>query len=68
MVYDITNRESFNNCSKWLEETRNFTNNGVIVVLVGNKNDLENRFFLRKIEKNLNFIKGNHRGRGEGLC
>lgn len=48
LVYDISNRESFENCSKWLEETRNFTSKDVIIVLIGNKADLDNRFHLEK--------------------
>ena len=40
IVYDITNRASFLNTSKWIEDVRNERGNDVIIVLVGNKTDL----------------------------
>lgn len=39
VVYDVTNRKSFLNTSKWVEEVRNERGNDVILVLVGNKTD-----------------------------
>ena len=43
VVYDITNRASFLNTSKWIEDVRNERGNDVIIVLVGNKTDLTER-------------------------
>jgi Ras-related protein Rab-6A len=43
VVYDITNRASFLNTSKWIEDVRNERGNDVIIVLVGNKTDLSER-------------------------
>ena len=43
VVYDITNRASFLNTSKWIEDVRNERGNDVIIVLVGNKTDLTDR-------------------------
>ena len=43
LVYDITSRDSFNNVSKWILETKNYANEKLSVILVGNKIDLENR-------------------------
>lgn len=40
LVYDITNRESFNNIAKWLDETRSYANDKISTLLVGNKSDL----------------------------
>ncbi|CAN8283879.1 unnamed protein product [Cochlearia groenlandica] len=40
VVYDVTNRLSFLNTSKWIEEVRNERAGDVIIVLVGNKTDL----------------------------
>ncbi|KAH6567769.1 hypothetical protein BASA62_005889 [Batrachochytrium salamandrivorans] len=40
VVYDITNRNSFVNTSKWVDDVRAERGNDVIVVLVGNKTDL----------------------------
>ncbi len=45
-MYDTTNRISFNNLNKWLEETRNYANDKLTIILVGNKNDLENKYIL----------------------
>ncbi|CAI9780929.1 unnamed protein product [Fraxinus pennsylvanica] len=40
IVYDVSNRQSFLNTSKWIEEVRTERGSDVIVVLVGNKTDL----------------------------
>ncbi len=41
LMYDITNRNSFNNISKWLDETKNYAKDTIVLCLVGNKSDLE---------------------------
>jgi len=43
LMYDITNRNSFNNISKWLDETKNFAKETIVLCLVGNKSDLEEK-------------------------
>lgn len=40
VVYDITNRESFAQVNKWIEDVRAERGSDVIIVLVGNKTDL----------------------------
>eukprot|EP00181_Compsopogon_caeruleus_P001959 CAMPEP_0184685918 /NCGR_PEP_ID=MMETSP0312-20130426/20661_1 /TAXON_ID=31354 /ORGANISM="Compsopogon coeruleus, Strain SAG 36.94" /LENGTH=229 /DNA_ID=CAMNT_0027140501 /DNA_START=161 /DNA_END=851 /DNA_ORIENTATION=+ len=40
VVYDVVNRTSFLNTSKWIDEVRNERGNDVILVLVGNKTDM----------------------------
>jgi Ras-related protein Rab-2A len=40
LVYDLTNRESFNNVGKWLDETKSYANDKVTSFLVANKTDL----------------------------
>ncbi|KAI8892934.1 ras family-domain-containing protein [Globomyces pollinis-pini] len=40
VVYDITNKNSFVNTSKWVDDVRAERGNDVIIVLVGNKTDL----------------------------
>ncbi|XP_046808445.1 GTP-binding protein ypt2-like [Lucilia cuprina] len=40
-VYDITSRESFSNLQKWIEEVRRYTASSVMLIVVGNKCDLE---------------------------
>ena len=41
LLYDITNKESFKNISKWIKLNENSTSNENIKVLVGNKCDLD---------------------------
>merc|ERR1719428_2806588 len=43
VVYDITNRASFLNTTKWVEDVRTERGNDVIIILVGNKTDLADR-------------------------
>ncbi|TYJ08225.1 hypothetical protein E1A91_A11G060100v1 [Gossypium mustelinum] len=40
IAYDVANRQSFLNTSKWIEEVRTERGTDVIIVLVGNKTDL----------------------------
>ena len=40
LVYDVTSRDSFNNISKWIDETKNYANEKLSVILVANKIDL----------------------------
>ena len=41
LVYDVTRRDSYNNLSKWLTEARTLASEAIVIVLVGNKKDLE---------------------------
>ena len=43
LVYDITRRETFDHVVNWLQEVKNNASSDIVVVLVGNKNDLEDR-------------------------
>merc|ERR1719183_700875 len=43
VVYDVTNRASFLNTTKWIEDVRQERGSDVIIVLVGNKTDLTDR-------------------------
>ncbi|OMJ91254.1 hypothetical protein SteCoe_6232 [Stentor coeruleus] len=44
IVYDITNRDSFTNITRWISEIREKGNKHVVIMLVGNKSDqMENR-------------------------
>ncbi|NVM03661.1 MAG: GTP-binding protein [Candidatus Helarchaeota archaeon] len=47
IVYDITNKDSFDNIKKWKKDLDNFTDNAIFI-LIGNKVDLEDA---RKIQK-----------------
>jgi Ras-related protein Rab-2A len=43
LVYDITDRDSFNAIPGWLEEIRTACNEHMIIILIGNKIDLESK-------------------------
>jgi len=41
LVYDSTSRESFNTLSNWLNDARKMASPQIVILLVGNKKDLE---------------------------
>ncbi|KAL5292148.1 RAB43 family protein [Megaselia abdita] len=41
IVYDIAKRQTFTNLQKWIDEVRRYTGSNVLLILVGNKCDLE---------------------------
>jgi len=43
LVYDISERESFETLERWLVELRDHADEKIKVILVGNKSDLEDR-------------------------
>ena len=43
LVYDITRRETFNHLTRWLEEARQNANSNMVIMLIGNKSDLDHR-------------------------
>eukprot|EP00927_Polykrikos_kofoidii_P056722 TRINITY_DN50800_c0_g1_i1.p2 TRINITY_DN50800_c0_g1~~TRINITY_DN50800_c0_g1_i1.p2 ORF type:complete len:216 (+),score=39.34 TRINITY_DN50800_c0_g1_i1:156-803(+) len=64
LVYDITKKATFENCSRWLQELRTGAGQDVTVVLVGNKVDLpEANPSVRQIA----FDDANEFAKGEGL-
>jgi len=42
-VYDVTRRETFDHLTRWLEEARQNANANMVIMLIGNKVDLEHR-------------------------
>ena len=50
VVYDITNRESFEHVNSWLIEIEKNGNKNVYKFLIGNKNDLEDQRVVKKEE------------------
>jgi Ras-related protein Rab-1A len=50
IVYDITNRQSFENIRKWMNDVQNLANPNFCKLLVGNKIDLEEKSVVRKGE------------------
>ncbi|KAA8530824.1 hypothetical protein F0562_005552 [Nyssa sinensis] len=43
LVYDITKRHSFDHIPRWLEELRSHADKNIVVILIGNKTDLEDQ-------------------------
>lgn len=43
LVYDITRRDTFQHLSRWLEEAKQHAQPNMVILLIGNKNDLEHR-------------------------
>lgn len=43
LVYDITRRDTFKHLSRWLDEARQHSQSNMVIMLIGNKNDLEHR-------------------------
>ncbi|XP_046984656.1 ras-related protein Rab-4B [Schistocerca americana] len=41
LVYDITNRDSFNALADWLSDARSLASPNIVILLVGNKKDLD---------------------------
>lgn len=41
LVYDSTSRDSFNALSNWLNDARTLANSSIVILLVGNKKDLD---------------------------
>jgi len=52
IVYDVSNRETFNNIDKWINNINKFAQQNVLILLVGNKSDSTNRQV--KIEEGIN--------------
>jgi Ras-related protein Rab-2A len=50
LVYDITRRETFNHLTRWLEEARQNANQSMVIMLIGNKSDLDHRRQVSKEE------------------
>lgn len=43
LVYDITKRQTFDHVARWLEELRGHADNNIVVMLIGNKCDLDDK-------------------------
>lgn len=49
-MFDITRKETFKNCVRWVEDVKNNSNKDVILVLVGNKSDMLNERMVSRNE------------------
>jgi len=43
LVYDVSRRDSYSHLGRWLEEARQHANPNTVIMLIGNKADLERR-------------------------
>ncbi|KAE8665969.1 Ras-related protein RABA4a [Hibiscus syriacus] len=43
LVYDVTKRQTFDHIPRWLEELRGHADKNIVIILIGNKSDLENQ-------------------------
>ncbi|GAB2260327.1 hypothetical protein Droror1_Dr00011182 [Drosera rotundifolia] len=43
LVYDITKRQTFEHIPRWLEELRGHADKNIVIMLIGNKTDLEDQ-------------------------
>ncbi|MQL81494.1 hypothetical protein Taro_013951 [Colocasia esculenta] len=43
LVYDITKRQTFDHIPRWLEELRGHADKNLVIMLIGNKSDLEDQ-------------------------
>ncbi|MPC20381.1 Ras-related protein Rab-2 [Portunus trituberculatus] len=50
LVYDITRRETFNHLTQWLEDARQHSNSNMVIMLIGNKSDLDSRREVKREE------------------
>ena len=46
IMYDVTNKESFSDLVKWIEEVKSNGNDKMLCLLVGNKTDLSHKFII----------------------
>jgi Ras-related protein Rab-6A len=61
VVYDVSNRASFLNTAKWVEDVRAERGNDVVICLVGNKTDLGND------KRQISTEEGEERAKKDGL-
>ena len=43
LLYDITRRETFEHLTTWLDDCRQYSNERIVITLIGNKSDLEHK-------------------------
>jgi len=52
LVYDIANRESYNAVTNWLADARSLASPNIIIILCGNKKDLDEQRQVTFLEAN----------------
>lgn len=56
LVYDITRRDTFEHLTTWLEDARQHSSSNMVIMLIGNKSDLDAKREV-KAEEGLQFAK-----------
>lgn len=60
LVYDVTSRETFNCLANWLTDARTLASPAIVILLVGNKKDLEE-------EREVTFLEASRFAQENGL-
>ena len=60
-MYDIASRESYNALTNWLTDARTLASPNIIIVMVGNKKDLE-------AEREVTFMEASRFAQENGMC
>ena len=50
IIYDVTDKKSFSNVTSWLDECKEMCYNNILICLVGNKTDLEDKRVISMVE------------------
>jgi GTPase SAR1 family protein len=58
LVYDITSRDSFENVAKWMSQIRDKADPSIVMILIGNKSDLQEKRQV-KIDEAMRFAEIN---------
>ena len=61
LVYDVSSRESFNSLANWLTDARTLASPAILILLVGNKKDLED-------EREVTFLEASRYVKRTGQC
>ena len=43
LVYDVTKRETFDSLPRWLSDTLSTSKNNIVLLMIGNKTDIEDK-------------------------
>lgn len=68
IVYDVSNRESFNNIAKWLDEAKASGPSSLAFVLVGNKSDKQAEYDIYKYRRKVTYEEGLRYAKEQGIA
>ncbi|XP_013793048.2 ras-related protein Rab-4B-like, partial [Limulus polyphemus] len=61
LVYDMTSRETYNALTNWLTDARTLASPNIMILLAGNKKDLED-------DREVSFLEASRFAQENGLC